>query len=163
MRRNLVLLGFGLFLAVPHLQAQRIHVVDKNGNGSYSEIQDAVDVAVDSDLVLVHATGSYSGFLIDAKAIMIRAAGSPFIVDGDVLAFIESAGHDTTDSDAAGVIGILQRGHAHLQRCLHITLRWLYVRHDRVKHGLEVAWVFMGIVRGPPLLGGGVDDREIQR
>ena len=52
-----------------------VHVVDATGGGDHTTLQAAVDAAVDGDLLLVRATGTYAGFVVDGKALTIVRAG----------------------------------------------------------------------------------------
>lgn len=45
-----------------------VWIVDASGNGDFLEIQDAIDVAVDGDVVIVRS-GSYLGFTIDDESL----------------------------------------------------------------------------------------------
>ncbi len=56
--------------------------VDAGGGGGFTTIQAAVDAAVDGELVLV-ATGTYAGFTIDGKSLVVAAdAGASVLIQG---------------------------------------------------------------------------------
>lgn len=73
-----------LALIAPVLSAQSIHTVDALGGGDFLDIQTAVDAAVSGDVLLVKA-GTYSGFIIDGKSLVVAAeAGQVVEIDESV-------------------------------------------------------------------------------
>jgi len=67
-----------LALVAPVVSAQSIHTVDALGGGDFLDVQLAVDAAIDGDVVLVKA-GTYPGFIIDDKSLVIAAEAGALV------------------------------------------------------------------------------------
>ena len=79
---------------------------------------------------------------------------------GHRLGLGELAREDLADGHAPDVVGVLQRGHQHLQRLVRIGLRGRDTVDDRLEDRLHVAVGLRQIRRRPAFLGRGVDHRE---
>ena len=75
--RNLLIGLAALALCVP-AAAQTVHVVDANGTGDYLQPQDAVDAAVDGDVILILGQNAptYDAIVISGKGLTIAGAGT---------------------------------------------------------------------------------------
>ena len=101
---------FALLLAAP-AAAQQVLVVDSTGaGGAFLEVQDAIDAALDGDLVLVK-DGNYATFTINAKTLRVLAdSGEQPVIQGPI--FVEDLAPNqsvelhglTVDSLSAGVL-----------------------------------------------------------
>ena len=81
---NQGLAGLLLFCSLMSLSRADVLVVDAAGAGDFTEIQAAIDAAVDGDTILVH-TGGYSNFAINRKALTVTAAvGMSVTIQGSI-------------------------------------------------------------------------------
>ena len=89
-----------LFVCATRANAQQVLTVDETGaSGTFLDIQAAVDVAADGDLILVK-TGSYGGFVVNAKALSIMAdSGAVVVVTSFAGVFNTVAGQHVVFSD----------------------------------------------------------------
>ncbi|MFT5049266.1 MAG: hypothetical protein ACI8QZ_000658 [Chlamydiales bacterium] len=78
----------------PFARAGVVHVVDSATPGAFQQIQDAVDAAVGSDVVLVRS-GTYAGFEIVAKEIAVVADEDALVLVGGAIRVVSlSASQD---------------------------------------------------------------------
>jgi hypothetical protein len=77
--------GSALVLGSSFALANKVWVVDQNGGGHFTQIQPAIDAAVDRDTILVLA-GVYPGFTIDDKELaVVGEDGANVQVNGQVV------------------------------------------------------------------------------
>lgn len=86
-RSSFAFLSAALLLgsALDPARAGNVLVVDAGGGGSFTQIQPAVDAAVDGDTILVK-TGTYPGFRIDDKSLSVVVDSSASVSVGQSVA-----------------------------------------------------------------------------
>ena len=126
---------------------------------------DRVQTAHGTDIPRPDFVGPFLGdalVLVQLDHLLLRVIA--LLVDhGDRLGLGEFAREDLADGHAPDVIGVLQRGHEHLQGLIRIGLRGRNIADDRLVDRFHVAVRLRQIHRRPTFLGRGVNHGEIQR
>ena len=149
--RSFVLLSISMS-ALSRVAPASVIVVDPSGSG-FTEIQPAVDAAVDGDTILIR-TGAYAGFAVRDKALAIVGdAGSDVRVDGAIRIGMLASGKTITLANlkAYGSSGDSIAGHG------------LYLSHNTGRVRVEDSH-FVGRSSPPDAFAGinGFDAVEIQ-
>src|SRR5688572_1658513 len=81
-----VLIGLAFVPALPAIAtAGHVRIVDASGSAPFTSIQAAIDAAVDGDVLLVGA-GTYPGFTVDGKGLVLLAPSSALVTSAVVIA-----------------------------------------------------------------------------
>lgn len=76
--------GFVTSAAIAAAASAEVRLIDEAGNGSFTEIQAAIDASVDGDTLLVNP-GIYAGFTVDQKAVWILATVDDAVTISDTV------------------------------------------------------------------------------